>query len=54
MRLIERLAFQSQMASRMGMIQCCFAQKVLGSLLDCLQKKDCNVDLAIQMTRDVF
>ena len=54
MRSIERLGYQSQMAARMGMILACYSQQVLGSLLDCLQQKDCNLDLAIQMTRDSF
>ena len=54
MRSIERLGYQSQMAARMGMILSCYSQQVLGSLLDCLQQKDCNLDLAIQMNRDSF
>ena len=42
------------MASRMGMIMCCYSQQALGSLLDILQQKDINMDLAIQTVRDIF
>lgn len=54
MRSIERLAFQGQLASRMGMVMCCYSQQTLGTLLENLQQKDCNMDLAVQMVRDIF
>ena len=54
MRSIERLAFQGHMASRMGMIMCCYSQQAIGSLLDILQQKELNMDLAVQTVRDIF
>ena len=54
MRSVERLAYQGQMASRMGMIMCCYSQQTLATLLENLQQKDCNMDLAVQMVRDIF
>lgn len=54
MKSMERLAFQGQMAARMGMIMCCYTQQTLAGLLSLLQSNETNIDLAIQMVRDIF
>ena len=54
MKSVERLAFQGQMAARMGLITTCYTQQALGVLLDSLQQKEPNIDLAVQNVRDIF
>lgn len=51
---MERIAFQGQVAARMGLITLCYAQQALGSLLQNLQAKDPNMDEAVQNVRDIF
>lgn len=54
MKSLEKIAFQGQTASRMGLIISCYLQQSLGSLLEKLQAKDLNVDAAIQLVKDIF
>ncbi|MCG7878005.1 MAG: hypothetical protein N0C90_16985, partial [Candidatus Thiodiazotropha endolucinida] len=51
---IEKIAFQGQVASRMGIVSVCYAQQALGLLLRNLQSTELNVDEAIQNVRDLF
>ena len=48
------MAYQGQMASRLGVISVCFMQQALGTLLNKMQSKDFNIDSAFQSVRDIF
>ena len=51
---IEKIAFQGQLAARMGIISLSYAQQALGLLLTNLKKDSPNLDLAVQNVRDIF
>lgn len=51
---LEKLAYQGQCASHMGLIINVYQQQALGNLLSTLQEKEVNIDLAIQCCRDSF
>lgn len=51
---IEKIAFQGQVAARMGIISICYTQQALGSLLNNLKSTSPNLDEAIQNVRDIF
>lgn len=54
LKAIESVAFQGQMATRLGIISVCYIQQALGSLLNKLQSKDVNIDSTVQSVRDIF
>lgn len=54
MKSMERIAFQGQLAARMGLITNCYLQQTLGVLLDGLQKSEPNIDSITQIVRDAF
>lgn len=51
---IEKIAFQGQVASRMGLISVCYSQQALGLLLKNLKSESPNLDQAVQNVRDLF
>ena len=51
---IERIAFQGQVAARMGIISLCYSQQAMGLLLKNLKSESPNLDEAIQNDRDLF
>lgn len=51
---IEKIAYQGQLASRMGIISVCYAQQALGLLLKNLKSSSPNLDEATQNVRDLF
>ena len=54
MKSVEKLAYQGQVASRMGIVSSAYIQQALGSLLQTLTSGDVNVDRTIQSVRDIF
>ena len=54
LKAIESVAFQGQMATRLGIISMCYIQQALGSLLNKLQSKEVNIDSTVQSVRDIF
>lgn len=54
LKMIETLGYQGHLASRFNVISSAYIQQALGTLLKVLKKKDTNVDLAIQMTKDIY
>lgn len=50
----ENLAFKGQAAARMGLIITAYMQQALGSLMEKLNESEPNVDLVIQMVKDIF
>ena len=54
LKSLEKLAYQGQMAARMGLITTCYLQQATGILLDNLQSDTPNIDSAIQNVRDIF
>lgn len=51
---IEKIAYQGQIASRMGIISVCYAQQALSLLLNNLKGSAPNLDEAVQNVRDIF
>ena len=51
---IERIAYQGQVAARMGIISICYTQQALGKLLNNLKSSSPNLDEAVQNVRDIF
>lgn len=51
---VEKIAFQGQVASRMGIVSVCYAQQAFGLLLRYLQSSKPNLDEAVQNVRDLF
>lgn len=51
---MEKIAYQGQVAARMGIISMCYAQQALGSLLQNLKGNTPNIDEAVQNVRDIF
>ncbi|VDH92527.1 Hypothetical predicted protein [Mytilus galloprovincialis] len=54
LKSLERLAYQGQVAARMGLITTCYLQQASGNLLDNLTSDSPNLDSAIQNVRDIF
>ena len=52
--MTDSVAFQRQMASRLGIFSVCFMQQTLGPLLDKMQSKVVNIDSAVQSGKDIF
>ena len=50
---IEKIAFQGQVAARMGIISLCSSQQATGLLLKNLKRASPNLDEAIQNVRDL-
>ena len=51
---IEKIAFQGQLAARMGIISLCYAQQALSLLLTDLKNDSPNLDQAVQNVWDIF
>ncbi|CAC5421396.1 unnamed protein product [Mytilus coruscus] len=51
---LEKIAYQGQLAARMGLITSCYTQHALCILLDNLQSDTSNLDGAVQTVRDIF
>lgn len=51
---MEKIAYQGQMAARMGIVSLCYAQQALGLLLTNLKSASPNLDEAVQNVRDIF
>ena len=51
---MEKIAFQGQMAARLGIISLCYIQQALGLLLANLMKDSPNWDEIVQNVRDIF
>ncbi|CAC5400631.1 unnamed protein product [Mytilus coruscus] len=51
---LEKIAYQGQLAARMGLITSCYTQQALGILFDDLQSDTPNLDGAVQNVRDIF
>ncbi|MEW8487239.1 MAG: hypothetical protein AB2705_18835 [Candidatus Thiodiazotropha sp.] len=51
---MEKIAYQGQVAARMGIISICYALQALGWLLQNLKSSSPNMDEAIQNVRDIF
>lgn len=51
---MERIAYQGQVAARMGIISICYTQQALGNLLNNLKSSSPNLDEAVQNGRDIF
>ena len=51
---VEKIAYQGQVAARMGIISVCYTQQALGCLLNNLSGKSPNLDEAVQNVRDIF
>lgn len=54
MKGVEKLAYQGQIASRMGIITTAYTQQALGTLLQTLSSDNVNIDKCVQLTRDIF
>ncbi|CAC5394887.1 unnamed protein product [Mytilus coruscus] len=54
LKSLEKIAYQGQLAARMGLITSCYTQQALGILLDNLQSDTPNLDGAVQNVRDIF
>ncbi|CAC5384325.1 unnamed protein product [Mytilus coruscus] len=52
LKSFEKIAYQGQLAARMGLITSCYTQQALGILLDNLQSDTPNLDGAVQNVRD--
>ena len=50
---VAKIAYQGQVAARMGIISVCYTQQVLGRLLKNLRGKSPNLDEAVQNVRDI-
>ena len=50
----ENFAFKGQAAARMGLIINAYLQQALGNLMEKLNENEPNMDLIIQMVRDIF
>lgn len=53
LKQIERLAYQGQVASRMGIISICYLQQVLGTLLNKLESENVSSE-TVQLVKDIF
>lgn len=51
---LEKIAFQGQVAARLGIISICYTQQALGQLLNNLKSSSPNLDEAVQNVRDIF
>ncbi|CAC5378391.1 unnamed protein product [Mytilus coruscus] len=49
LKSLEKLAYQGQVASRMGIITTAYTQQALGNLLNALSGKEVNLDKSIQL-----
>ncbi|CAC5426473.1 unnamed protein product [Mytilus coruscus] len=54
LKSLAKIAYQGQLAARMGLITSCYTQQALGILLDNLQFDTPNLDGAVQNVRDIF
>lgn len=54
MKSVEKLAYQGQISSRMGIITTAYTQQALGTLLETLSNDEVNIDRCVQLTRDIF
>ena len=48
---MEKVAYQGQVAARMGIISMCYVQQALRSLLQNLKSNSPNIDEAVQNVR---
>ena len=51
---MEKIAYQGQVAARMGIISMCYAQQALGSLLQNLKSSSPNMAEAVQNVQDIL
>ena len=51
---IEKIAYQGQVAARLGVVSLCYTQQALGLLLSNLKRESPNLDEAVQNVRDIF
>lgn len=54
LKSVEKLAFQGQAASKMGITATAYIQQALGSLYETLSDKEVNLDRAVQQVKDIF
>ena len=54
MKSIENVAYQGQIAARMGILSIAYIQQALAKLLNDLKEDPVNVDRSIQSVRDIF
>ena len=54
MKSIENVAYQGQIAARMGILSIAYIQQALAKLLNDLKEDSVNVDRSIQSVRDIF
>ena len=54
LKSLEKLAYQGQVAARMGIITTAYTQQALGNLLNTLSENEVNLDKSIQLVRDIF
>ena len=50
-KYMEKVAYQGQVAARMGIISMCYAQQALGSLLQNLKSDSPNIDVGTECMR---
>ncbi|XP_071137910.1 uncharacterized protein [Mytilus edulis] len=53
-KFFENMAFKGQSAARMGLIITAYMQQALGSLMEKLNDSEPNIDLLVQMVKDMF
>ncbi|CAG2218405.1 unnamed protein product [Mytilus edulis] len=53
-KIFENMAFKGQSAARMGLIITAYMQQALGSLMEKLNDSEPNIDLLVQMVKDIF
>ena len=51
---MEKIAYQGQVAARLGIVTLCYTQQALGLLISNLKRDSPNLDEAIQNFRDIF
>ena len=54
LKSIEKLAYQGQVASRMGIITASYIQQALATLLETVTETEVNLDKTVQLVRDIF
>lgn len=54
LKSVEKLAYQGQVASRMGIVTTAYTQQALATLLENLTQENVNLDKSIQLVRDIF
>ncbi|VDI40432.1 Hypothetical predicted protein [Mytilus galloprovincialis] len=53
-KIFENMAFKGQSAARMGLIITAYMQQALGSLMEKPNDSEPNIDLLVQMVKDIF